>query len=275
MKKIQLFALGLLGASMFLTSCEDDTNDDGLAPTLNMVELTSGEVSGDITISLGQSLVFTWDSRKGDVDLESFDVDVTGVNAPTNIPTSNQGNSFPYDIANADDENYVDTLVFNNAALNTGVTNYSFNVTDRDGLSKEVSFTVTVESGTTALSAAQSFTWTRVGGAAGTGLAQFGLAWTSNSATSAIVTTGANTTMVALSASAWSSITTQEDLADAIANGTAVTEYRGVSATANGTYDDVIAVDNNGALFLLQVQNGAVSTGGAGTTITIDGEYKN
>jgi hypothetical protein len=275
MKKIQLFALGLLGASMFLTSCEDDTNDDGLAPTLNMVELTSGEVSGDITISLGQSLVFTWDSRKGDVDLESFDVDVTGVNAPTNIPTSNQGNSFPYDIANADDENYVDTLVFNNSALNTGVTNYSFNVTDRDGLSKEVSFTVTVESGTTALSAAQSFTWTRVGGAAGTGLAQFGLAWTSNSATSAIVTTGANTTMVALSASAWSSITTQEDLADAIANGTAVTEYRGVSATANGTYDDVIAVDNNGALFLLQVQNGAVSTGGAGTTITIDGEYKN
>jgi hypothetical protein len=122
---------------------------------------------------------------------------------------------------------------------------------------------------------AQSFTWTRVGGAAGTGLTQFGLAWTSNSGTSAIVTTGANTTMVALSASAWASITTQEDLADAITNGTAVTEYRGVAATANGTYDDVIAVNNNGDLFLLQVQNGAVSTGGAGTTITIDGEYKN
>lgn len=275
MKRIKLFALGLLGASLFLTSCTDDTEDDGLAPTLNMVELTSGEVSGAITISLGQSLVFTWDSRKGDVDLETFDVDVTGVNAPTNIPTSNQGNTFPYDISNADDETYVDTLVFNNAALNTGVTNYTFTVTDRDGLSKEVSFTVTVDAGTSPLSAPQSFTWTRVGGAAGTGLAQFGLAWTSNSGTSAIVTTSANTTMVQLSASEWTSITTQEDLDAAINAGTAVSEYRGVSATANGTYDDVIAVNNNGDLFLLQVQSATVSTGGAGTTITIDGEYKN
>ncbi len=276
MKKIKLFALGLLGASMFLTSCADDEDEDGLAPALNMVELTTGATGGDITIAEGEALVFTWDSRKGDSDLETFDVVTQGINSPSSVPTSNQGNDFPYDIANADDETYIDTLVFPNAGLAVGgPTNYTFTVTDRDGLTTEVSFNVTVESGSTALSSPQAFTWTRVGGQAGTGLDQFGLAWTSNTATSAIVTTGSNTTMVQLSAADFAGITTQQELAAAISGGTAITEYTGVSATASGTYDDVLAVNNDGDLYLLQVQSADVTTGGQGTTITIDGEYKN
>jgi hypothetical protein len=144
MKKLKLFGLGLLGASLFLSSCADDPDEDGLAPTLTVNELGTNTSGGEITISQGEALIFAWDSRKGDVDLNTFDVDVTGVNAPTNIPQSNQGNDFPYDIANADDETYIDTLVFANAGLNTGITNYTFTVTDNDGLSREVSFDVTV-----------------------------------------------------------------------------------------------------------------------------------
>jgi hypothetical protein len=81
--------------------------------------------------------------------------------------------------------------------------------------------------------------------------------------------------MVELTPADWSSIATQEDLASAISSGTSVTEYRGVSSSANGTYDDVLGVNYNGVNYILNITQGAVTTGTAGTTITINGEYKN
>jgi hypothetical protein len=273
MKITKYLAFALAG--MFaLTSCEDDT-ETTLGPSLLVSEMGSGASSDAITINLGETLSFAIDARKGETDMETFAISISGVNTVNPIPTSLQGNTFPYDIANADDETYIDTVLFVNAGANLGTTIYNFTVTDKDGNTDVVSFTVLVESATTALSAASAFTWERVGGAAATGLAQFGLAWSSNSSTSAIVALDAATKMVELSSTDWTSMTTQEGLTAAITAGTAVTEYRGVSATANNTYDDVLAVSHNGMSYILNITQGTVTTGANGTTITITGEYKN
>lgn len=142
MKNLKLFALGLLGASVMLTSCEDD-EEESLGPVLN-VTLNNQSTGGDVTVEPGSPLVFYWDARKGDTDLETFRVSNQGANSVNPIPTSIQGNSFPYDIGNADDEQYLDTIAFN-AGMNQGVTTYDFEVTDRDGNTESVSFDVTVE----------------------------------------------------------------------------------------------------------------------------------
>lgn len=273
MKITKYLALALAGLFAF-TSCEDD-NDTSLGAFLTVTETGSGSTGGAITITQGETVSFAIDARKGDSDMETFAISLSGVNTVNPIPTSLQGNDFPYNISNADDETYLDTVVFVNAGTNLGSTIYTFTVTDKDGNTDEVSFNVTVEAGTTPLGSATAFTWERVGGNPATGLAQFGLKWTSNSATSAIVALDAGTKMVVLGSADWTSFTTQEDLAAAISSGTAVTEYRGVSATANNTYNDVLGVSNNGTNYIINITQGTVSTGGAGTTITITGEYKN
>jgi len=273
MKITKYLALALIGLFTF-TSCEDD-NDTSLGAFLTVTEAGTGSTGGAITIAQGEVLGFVIDARKGESDMETFAVSVSGVNTVNPIPTSLQGNNFPYDIANADDETYIDTVLFVNAGANIGNTVYTFTVTDKDGNTDAVTFTVTVDAGTTALSTPASFTWQRAGSAAATGLAQFGLKWTLNSATSAIVALDAGTKMVILTSAQWSSLSTQEDLASAITAGSAVTEYRGVSSSADGTYDDVLGVSHNGMSYILNVTQGTVNTGGVGTTITITGEYRN
>jgi len=273
MKITKYLAFALAGLFAF-SSCTED-GDESLAAFLSVTEAGSGSTGGAITISQGEALTFTIDARKGDSDMETFAISVSGANTVNPIPTSLQGNDFPYTLSNSDDEIYADTVVFVNAGANMGSTIYTFTVTDQDGNTDVVTFNVTVDAGTTALSSPAAFTWKRVAGANATGLAQFGLKWTSNSSTSAIVAVDAATTLVELSSASWTSITTQEDLSSAISAGTTITEYRGVSATQNNTYDHVLGVTHNGTDYLIHITQGTVTTGGAGTTITITGEYKN
>jgi hypothetical protein len=141
------FALAGVFALSF-TACEED-DDSSLGASLIVTETGTGSTGGAMSITQGSSLVFVWDARKGDSDMETFAVSITGTNTPNPIPTSLGGNTFPYDIANADDETYIDTLIFPNAGINLGVTSYTFSVTDRDGNTDQVSFTVTVEANAT------------------------------------------------------------------------------------------------------------------------------
>lgn len=145
MKKLKLFTLGLLGASFFLTSCADD-EEDTLGPSVTITELNTGSTpNDDITIEKGQSISFAWDARKGDSDLERVSINSSGSNSPTNIPTSEAGNDFPYDVASGDRSSYLDTLVFSDAGLNEGTTSYTFTFRDADGNTAEAAFEVTVE----------------------------------------------------------------------------------------------------------------------------------
>lgn len=280
MKKLRFLALSLvaMSATMF-TSCEDDTTTP-LGPALTVTETGSATVSNnELVIQQGASLTFAIDARKGDADLDLLRVEVSGANTVSSIPDTKGGVSFTsgvYEFPGTNDNNFRDTLMFANAGLNTGLTEYTFTVEDNDGEVTVESITVRVEPATTPLSADQSFTWQRVGGAAGTGLSQFGLAWTANSSQSAIVKTDAATRFVQLDAGDYQAITTEQELSAAIAAATEITDYRGVSATqSQSNINDVLAVSHNGENYILLVQSSTVTSGTQGTTIKIDGNYKN
>lgn len=276
MKKRNLFTLGLASALLiFTTSCSDDDEDeDPVGPRLDVVEVTTGSDGGEVNVVQGDVVSFEWDARRGETDLETFNVSTVGVNSPSPIPTSNEGYTFPYTISNSEDALYVDGIVFPNGSENTGSTTYTFQVVDGIGQSATRTFTVNVTSSGENLSEPMAFTWMREGGDAGTGLAQFGLEWTTNSSTSAIVATDGDTEMYLLPESAWD-LTMQSELADAIAATASIDQYTNVSVEQSGTYNDVLGVVYDGDMYLINVQQGEVDTSGPGTTITIEGQYKN
>lgn len=276
MKKRNLFTLGMVGAMMILTTaCSDDEGeDDPIGPRLDVTEVASGTDSGELTITQGQPVSFEWDARSGETNLQTFSVAVNGSNAVSPLPETNEGYALPYTISSAEDNLYVDGIIFTNGGNNIGTTDYTFTVTDGIGLSATVTFTVNVISASSTLSNPSNFEWTRIGGANGTGLAQFGLQWTDNSTNNAIVAISGDTEMYALPESAWNDITTQEELASAIASATSISQYTNVSVTESGTYNDVLGVMHNETAYLINVQQGTVSTGPLGTTINILGQYK-
>lgn len=278
MKKRNLFTLGLLGASILLmTSCSDDDDEPApLGPTLSVTETTNGVNPGDLTITEGEPLIFAWDARRGDNDLKTFRVSTSGVNSVSPIPNSYKGKTFPYTVENTNKEIYVDTLGFNNAGNNIGMTSYTFSIEDKLGTTRSVTFDVTVEASesNTPLTDPQNFTWYRAGGGVGTGLSQFGLKWTSNSTTSAIIAINEGTKMVTLTNNDWVIIATQEELGIAVDNGTEITQYTGVSVQQSGTYSDVLGVDYNGTYYILKIEQSTVTTSDSGTNVTILGEYK-
>lgn len=278
MKRNKIFSLFLLAtAVLFITSCTKDEDSPILAPSLSVNETLSGSSGGSIIITQGAPLLFAWESRKGDKNLKTFSLSMTGANIVSPVPKTFGNHQLPYTLSGNDKDNYRDTLSFVSAGTNLGVTNYSFSVVDADGQSRSVAFDVTVKEAlsTTALSDPIPFTWTRVAGADGSGLAQFGLKWTQNTSTSAIVAIDNATTLVNLGGIAWTDIQTKGDLNAAIADGNTITTYQGVSATATGNYNDVLGVVHDGVNYMIHVTKGTVSTGGAGTTIAITGHYKN
>lgn len=276
MKKRRFFTLAMLSAAViFATSCSKDDDDTPLAPSLTVTEINSGATGGSIEIEQGQSLIFAWESRKGDNNIKTFSISQSGSNVMNPINKTYNDHSIPYEVKSGDRSIYRDTIAFPNAGLNLGTTNYTFTSTDGTN-SKSVSFNVTVVEATgetSPLSSAQDFSWERTGGGTGTGLSQFGLKWTNNTSSHAVVAVD-GATMYKLNSSAWQNITTHEDLSDAISTATSITKYEGVSVTASNTYDDVLAVTYNNAMYLIHITKGTVSTSGQGTNVTISGEYK-
>lgn len=254
----------VLPALFVLTGCEED-GQESLSPSLEFLG-GSQYVSSDVTLAPGESFLvgLTADENVNSKSkLVNFKVErkITGQSSPSVVLDSTI-NTSNFDIKGE--------LVA--STIETEET-FTFTVTDKKGEFKSVSFIVTTENATTDLSAASAFTWERCGGT-GTGLDMFGLKWTSNTASSAIIMEDADK-LVILSASDWSSITTQEDLVDAVDNGTGVTEYDGVSVTASGTYDDVLATKNGSNYYMLHVTSATVTAGQpCGTNIEITGEYK-
>jgi len=221
MKKFsfRLLSVLFLGGTLFLTSCSDD-EDEAVGPSL---QFFATGVNGDVTLEPGEVFTVSWDAQAGDANLQTFSVTKNGVDA------NGANNSYPVELSGSDRDRYTADDDFT-ADPNEGVYAYVFTVRDRDGLSASRTINVTVEesSTTTPLSDAQDFTWQRVGGSAGTGLAQFGLAWTSNTSTSAVIKKDADK-LVILSTADWTNITTKEDLMAAIDGGTDTDEYTGVT----------------------------------------------
>ncbi|HYG37091.1 MAG TPA: hypothetical protein VD908_00665 [Cytophagales bacterium] len=165
-------------------------------------------------------------------------------------------------------------FVFDYTVPNAESVELTFKVTDKNGKEASESHTITIAASDTELAAAAAFEWKRVGSAAGTGLEAFGLAWTSNTTTSAVIKKGADK-LVVLAAADWTSITTKEALKAKVDAAADVTDYRGVSAEASGSYNDVIATKKGDVYYLINITKATVTTPSAGTTIVITGNSKN
>lgn len=129
---------------------------------------------------------------------------------------------------------------------------------------------------TTPLDAAVDFSWIRDQGAVGTGLGEYGLAWTSNTATNAIVKLDAATKLVQLTSAQWTSITTKEALKDAVDAGTSIADYRGIELNKTASYDVVLGVNKGGTYYIIHITNftNFNYTGTANYKYTISGQSK-
>ena len=267
MKKLSFLLALIATAGILFTSCSKDesTTPENLQPTITF-KTGSGLTSSDVTLNQGESITIgilaTANSNSGaKLNRVKVYMIVENNTLPSTIDTTFNESSF--------DANY--TITFTDVL--TG--KLYAEVTDKDGQMNKVSFNVTVNAATTPLGSAQDLTWERVGSAAGTGLNMFGLKWTSNGkAVNAKIQKDGADKFVQLAASTWTSIETMEDLMAAVADGTDMDTYIGISAEASNDYDDVLAVQYGTDYFIIHLTHANVTTGTSGTTITITGQYK-
>ncbi|BDC99560.1 hypothetical protein [Persicobacter psychrovividus] len=114
----------------------------------------------------------------------------------------------------------------------------------------------------------------RSGGADATGLDAYGLAWTSNTNTSAIIKKDADK-LVKLSAEDYENITSVEALMAAVDAADDMDDFRDVSVSESKDYDLVIATKKGDDYFMINITRADVKTATAGTTVTVTGKVKN
>lgn len=267
MKNFKLLMIFILAIGMAATSCKKDdeeTTPVDVTPTINFKGGT-GYISEDATVTAG----------------ENFTI---GITANSNTNSGKKLQSVRYTVTSNNQIILQQDSVFNEASYNVdyifslssaGQAVFMFEVTDKDGEKNDISLTITAESATTPLGDATDYTWTRVGGNDATGVEAFGLKWTNNlKVVSAVIEKDAATKMVQLSADAWTTYTSMEELTAAVDAAEDMVDYRGVSVEANGTYDDVLGVIYNGEYYMIHVTSATVETGTAGTTVNIYGQSK-
>lgn len=267
-KTIYLFSLLMLAGAMVFTSCNKDDDDDPAVVTPVLTFMGGDYISTDVTLIIGEAFkvgVTAAENPTSKKNLESFKV----------VRTFNNVNTTVFEETSIGEATYTwnDTLNANAAA---GTERWTFTITDKDGQMKELSFTITTESGTTPLGAEEALVWQRVGGADGTGLDMFGLKWTSNGkAVMAQIEKDMADKFVELTPAEWTSLETVEDLAAAVEAGTDMTMFDQISAElATSTFDYALATKYNGEYFLIHLTDATVVVETAGTTITINGMYK-
>jgi hypothetical protein len=163
-KTILLFAAMALVTLGFFTSCDPAGTDD-LPPVITITEPTADTIE----VEIGSAVTFKV-SLSSDNTLNSFQVmsDTDGVTF-TNDSKTFSGTS---------DEVVEVTATVTNAVEAGKKIVVTFVVNDEKGTSN-VKKVIVAKKTVVSLSAAQTFEWKRVGGAEGTGLAEFGLTWTS------------------------------------------------------------------------------------------------
>ena len=249
---------------MFLSSCEEE---DPVPPSIAFIG-GAGYVSQDDSLLTSTDFMVGITATAGDKKLDNLTITRCCLNNVTTtvINTAISGDNYSFD----------STFTTQDVAMDE---RWEFTVTDKDGETASISFTITTREPvtTTPLTDEKDFEWKRVGAAAGTGLDKFGLSWTANGSVSgtvsAIIKSDANK-LVELDEDDWNGVTTIEGLQELIDGKSDIGEYTGVSAEADATYDDFLGTEKDGDYFIINVRNGDVETGMAGTTITITGKYK-
>ncbi len=143
MKNIKnLIGLLLMAAIIGFTSCSEDDDDDAIGPALDV------NIIGETTVTPSSTVVVTWEARDGDAKLDYFTI----LEGNTAVQGWNQ-KEIPNDL----NETYNDTAYLQAPATDGNSTTFTFTVTDKDGLEKSVSKTITAEAQNQTLTA-KSFT---------------------------------------------------------------------------------------------------------------------
>lgn len=266
MKNFKLILVFAMALGLAFTSCKKDDETDPIdqSPSINF-KGGNDYISADATVTAGNEFII-------------------GINASSNTDSGKKLESVKYTITSNNvivgefdsifsENTYNVDYIFR--MDNAGEAVFNFEVTDKNNEKSSVSLTITAEAGTTDLGDAEGLYWERVAGAPGTGLDSYGLKWESNlKVVHAVIAKDGADKLVQLSADAWTSITTQEDLMAAIEAGTDLVDYRGISAEAATTYDEVLATSYNGEYFLIHLTSSEITVDNNGTTIKILGESK-
>lgn len=122
-------------------------------------------------------------------------------------------------------------------------------------------------------------TWQRVGGAAATGLEQFGLEWTSNAKeVKAKIVPKEGYILFDIKELNFNDITTemQKTIAFSTDYATQIEKFHEISCEANKDYDYLLGTVNiaTSEMYLIHITKGTVETAAAGTTVTIKGQWK-
>lgn len=153
MKQIKLFGLLLVLAAMFMTSCEDDILDPGPIGGGSDAQIVlipdAGFESGDIVIAPGEVFNVRVDATAGEVDLQTFSVEVDGVRLdPTRYTINGTQATSEQTLLFGDDILGFTYDVAVTAHADVALSTYAFVVTDVDGNSETVSILVDTDNGT-------------------------------------------------------------------------------------------------------------------------------
>jgi hypothetical protein len=255
-KRVFIFAFAAIGFAGYFSSCIEDYSTDA-NPTIEVVSPTSDT----IVVAIGDSVAITIDLSSENT-LASFQA----LSSSPDVEISNGSKSFT---ATSDETVTVMVKVKGSATPNS-TTTLTFTVVDQ-GKQTSVQRVILAEG----LSAAKDFTWQRIGNASATGLDAFGLSWTQNTSTNAVIKKGA-TKFVELAAGSWATIQSANALKSAIDAATDMDKWEKVSATdASKTYDLTLGTIKDNTYYLIHITHSTVTlelTGAA--NITIKGQFK-
>jgi len=267
MKNLKYFIMALAIVPFFASCGEEETKMGKATITIANTAITvaNGEFSAPINVEI--------EAENAEAEIASITVKafVTGSDEAELTWTigdgvAKVGNKYYF---SADEEDLSEILAIISKIEITAV------VIDGETTTGTINFTVNAWED---LSAASAFEWKRIGGANGTGLAQFGLLWTDNTSSIAIIKSNAATKLYVLDIEDWNSIQTVGQLVAAIAATEEVIDYRDISVSSpSKTYDNaVLAVnkDGLGEYHIIKINSSTVATGGVGTTVTVIGESK-
>ncbi|MBI4646691.1 MAG: hypothetical protein HY738_08915, partial [Bacteroidia bacterium] len=141
MKKIFFIAFMLLtSAFIVFTGCKPE-EETPTGPSLSLMAGT-GYITANATVEPGDTVKFKWTATKGttgeDAKLASFTIKIEGQ------PATDVNNKSWNAAAVSNDETYVDEAAFW-VGSNEGTKLFSLTITDKDGLYKELTVTITIE----------------------------------------------------------------------------------------------------------------------------------
>lgn len=261
MKKLAL-ALVCLVSVAFFASCD---------PTIENPEPSIAVMTGEGFLTNGQLIEYGMDYHFGFVAASNPETGkelsklVITINDQPFADTTISGTEFKYDewinFTAKDDVSKVDIKAV---------------VTDVAGEKATATLTVNIQEKLEV----SKFEWKRTGGAAGVGLADFGLQWTTNEREIyAVITALSNAKLLLLQPEDWTKVNTESEKAaffsdHSIADANA--QFKAVSCTAgNKDYDLVIGTVYNNEYRLIHVTHStAQKINNVGTEVTITGEWK-